>query len=345
MMLSGVPFMSVEEIILYLRQQLLELRSDNDRQAVSELLSTFKMLTKISFENDDKQLTDVLVDLTDAARHMYLNHPVTSPIPTEEAIRRVVNGTTTEAVATAAPVAVAANGNGKGAPHDEPKQIKSITTQEIGVLEVSFDHEAHIQQRLRAVALRDWNDHAPIRDGSQRQMQAYSVVYDDLMLFHSLKRHEPLWVGAFPLNIDIDGSTIDVLCNPESLRPFLHQVKDRYGNRPNFRLTWKAIDRVPTVLARFAAGDFIVELFAQPRPTTAQVAFIHMEVQARLLALGGPAARSAIQALMRDGLSTEAAFVQYFKLSPANDPAEKLLALARTDNDALRRQLGIDISG
>jgi hypothetical protein len=79
--------MSIEEIILYLRNQLLELRGENDRQAVAELLSTFKMLTKISFENGDKHLTAVLVNLTDSARDLNMGKPLNGSVPTETEIR------------------------------------------------------------------------------------------------------------------------------------------------------------------------------------------------------------------------------------------------------------------
>jgi hypothetical protein len=335
--------MSVEEIILYLRQQLLELRGDNDRQAISELLSTFKMLTKISFENNDKQLIAVLVSLTDAARDLYLNHPLSNSIPTETEVRQAVDGTTTEAVAVASPVAVAST-NGSGKLTTDTRAIKSITTQEIGALETSFDQESRIQQALRAVSNRNWKDHTVIRDGSKRQMQAYSVVYDELMLFHHLTAHAPLWTGTFPLDLDTADSDIDIICNPESLRPFLLQVKSLYGNQTDFRLTWKAIDRVPTVLARFTCNGFPVELFAQPRPTTSQQSFVHMVVEARLLAIGGPEAREGIRELKSDGYTTEEAFVKYFKI-PTDDPYEKLLSFARLDNDSLRRQIGIEIGG
>ena len=347
---SGVlSLMSVEEIVLYLRQQLLELRGDHDRQAISELLSTFKMLTKISFENNDKQLTAVLVSLTDAARDLYLNHPLTTTIPSEEMIRKVAQGTMAQAVATATPAVALASPNGK-TPHDslppvsDSTPIKSITTQEIGILEASFDKESLIQQRLRGVAQRNWRDHSMIRDGSERQMKAYTTVYDDLMLFHKLRLHEPIWAGTYPLDLDTEESDIDIICNPESLRPFLLQIKKLYGDQDDFRLTWKAIDRVPTVLSRFTCNGFNIELFAQPRPTASQHAFIHMLVEARLLAIGGEQSRQVIRDLKGDGMPTEAAFVKYFQID-ADDPYERLLDLARIDNDSLRRQIGIEIKG
>ncbi|MEO0562073.1 MAG: DUF4269 domain-containing protein [Chloroflexota bacterium] len=338
--------MSIQEIILYLRSQLLELRGENDRQAISELLSTFKMLTKISFENEDKQLTAVLVDLTDAARDLYMGKPLNGNIPDEDSIRALHS--TAEAELEVEMTAAPATDETSGVQTDKldtaaalptsATPIDDIEDEAVDTLETHFDAEATLQRRLREVINRDWNNNTPIRDGSPRQMQAYSVVYDKLMLFHNLEEHEPVWVGTFPIGVDTDASDIDIICSPEALRPFLRQMRDLYGEQEGFRLTWKAIDKVPTVLARFRCNDFDIEVFAQPRPTRIQTAFVHMLVEARLLAMGGDAAKERVHALKTDGIDTETAFTRAFRID-TEDPHKTLLEYARLDNDALREKV------
>ena len=71
---------------------------------------------------------------------------------------------------------------------------------------------------------------------------------------------------------------------------------------------------------------------------TDQYAYRHMIVEARLLKIGGPAARPAIRRLKREGRKTEPAFAHYFDLE--GDPYETLLELDGLDVDALRAHVG-----
>lgn len=341
--------MTIEDIILYLRQQLLELRNAQDRQSISELLSTFKMLTKASFENGDKALTAILVSLTDAARDLYMGKALNGSVPSEEDVRAAVKKAVAVGMTmptSAAPVSVPATLTpiaplkpSSNLPEaDQP--INALTTQELVVLEDSYNDELALQARLRRVAERDWRDYTHLRDGNTRQMRAYTTVFDDLMIFKHFTAHEPLWVGSYPIEIDIESSPIHIMLNPTNLREFLLGVKNRYGEQDGFKLTWKAIQRIPTVIARFSANEFAVELFAQPRSTTTQHAFTQMLVEARLLAIGGSKAYEGVRELKRKGLSTEAAFAAYFGLE-GSDPYQMLVDLARVDNDTLRRRITI----
>ncbi|MEM6529585.1 MAG: hypothetical protein AAF653_14905, partial [Chloroflexota bacterium] len=98
--------MTIADMILYLRQQLLSLRSDNNnRQMVAELLATFKMLTRAAFNSGDDALVALLVDLTDSTRDMYMGKPLNGRFPSEEKIREVAGKHAFMAMA-AAPLAM-----------------------------------------------------------------------------------------------------------------------------------------------------------------------------------------------------------------------------------------------
>lgn len=335
--------MTIADMILYLRQRLLELRTENDRQAVAELLATFKMLTRAAYQNGNKELMNLLIDLTDSTRDLYMGKPLNGHLPTEEAVRLVAGeamqemvmsgGTTfasTRATQTAA-ISITDTAEVPLAPHDDDEEDESPTyTSPIN----SEDEAERIKAALAAVAARDWHDHTPIRDGSPSQMRAYTVAYDQLMLFDKLADYSPMWVGTYPLGLDVAGSDIDVLCNPTHLRAFINHVRETYASYNEFKLTWQLVDGTPTITVRFVCDGLPVEFFAQPRPIEQQPAYLHMLIEARLLAIGGDDAANTIRDMKAGGLKTEPAFAQYFQL-PGNDAYKLLLNMAGYSDDAL----------
>jgi hypothetical protein len=149
-----------------------------------------------------------------------------------------------------------------------------------------------------------------------------------------LRDYYPVLAGTIPLGIDVDGSDLDVICQADDLEAFAGCVRAAYGSCEGFRLRRKSINGLPTVIASFHAYGFPVEIFAQPLPVTEQNAYRHMQVEARLLAIGGDEARRAIHRLKAQGMKTEPAFAQYFGLR--GDPYRVLLELAKLDEITLR---------
>lgn len=182
----------------------------------------------------------------------------------------------------------------------------------------------------------NWRDPAYLLRGTERQQAAYRLLRE-LRLFEQLRDYTPVLVGTIPLGIDVAGSDLDIICEVHDLEGFAHRVASAFGHQPDFRLKRKRINGLPTVVAGFTASTegyaFPVEVFGQPRPVTAQNAYRHMVVEARLLALGGEPARQAIRRLKQQGLKTEPAFARYFRLE--RDPYQALLELAALDDEAL----------
>src|SRR5690606_598474 len=99
-----------------------------------------------------------------------------------------------------------------------------------------------------------------------------------------------------------------------------------YGDEDDFSVRQREKNDLPSVICNFNVGLLPVELFAQPRPTEEQHAYLHMVAEARLLREGGEEALMAIRDLKMDGMKTEPAFGHYFRLE--DDPYEALLKLA-----------------
>ena len=138
----------------------------------------------------------------------------------------------------------------------------------------------------------DWEDISSLLHGNERQRAAYETL-QRLDVFEMLDRYTPTLVGTVPIDIDVPESDLDIICQADDLQKFAEDVRRAYGNQDDFRLWQRRIRDVPSVVAGFVSEEFPIEMFAQPQPVTAQNAYRHMVVEARLLEIGGPAARKA----------------------------------------------------
>lgn len=178
-------------------------------------------------------------------------------------------------------------------------------------------------------------DCEPLRTGSARQRQAHAVLRE-LALARALATWRPVLAGTLPLPIHTDASDLDILCEVHDPSPFIHAATAAYGDRPGFACEHSQIRGVPSTLIHFRADDFTIELFGQPRPTARQHGWRHLQIEARLLALGGAPAVAAIRELRRAGLKTEPAFARWLGLA-GDDPYLAVLALERRSDDELAR--------
>jgi hypothetical protein len=341
--------MTIADMILYLRQQLLTLRSENNRQAVAELLATFKMLTRAAFESGDKDLVAVLVNLTDSTRDLYMGKPLNGSLPTEAQIRSVASSVegqvlfnlsdTAELDTVFVPETESIDSAEDDDKFDTQPLDPTVIDEVVSETDETPGRQAILRERLAAASAQDWHDHSVIRDGTPRQMRAYTTAYDALGLFHNLAVHNPVWVGSFPIGIDIESSDIEIACHPASLRGFITDVRDRFGSQDDFKLTWKAIKHTPTVIARFWNNGFWVRLVAQSKPVNEQDAYRYMRIMARLLALGGEESRQLIKELRAGGVGLAPAFVVYFGLAET-DPHQSLLDIGELDDDILLMRMG-----
>ncbi|RKY66402.1 MAG: DUF4269 domain-containing protein, partial [Candidatus Latescibacterota bacterium] len=152
-----------------------------------------------------------------------------------------------------------------------------------------------------------------LRTNTERQLQAHKVL-QRLGVFDALKKYSPLLVGTIPLGIDVANSDLDIICEVHDFPQFERQVITAFGQMEDFRIRQATVGGVPSVIANFTYGEFPIEIFGQPRPVIEQNAYRHMQVECRLLMIGGEKARQAIRRLKQLGLKTEAAFAQYFRI-------------------------------
>lgn len=179
----------------------------------------------------------------------------------------------------------------------------------------------------------DWHNMAYLNSGTVTQKAAYNAL-QNLRVFAILADHHPVLVGTIPINLDIAGSDLDIICQVFDLGRFETLLRTNFGHYPDFRVRHRQHNNLAVIICNFTAYDFPIEIFGQPKATEAQNAYRHMVVEARLLALGNAQDREQIRALKAQGLKTEPAFAEYFALT--GDPYEVLLTLADAPDSTLQ---------
>jgi hypothetical protein len=177
-----------------------------------------------------------------------------------------------------------------------------------------------------------WTDLSYLLRGTQRQRDAYRAL-QTLDLFAVLRDYSPVLVGTIPLDLDVEQSDLDIICQVHDRLSFQYRVTRAFGRRPHFQVRSTRKDNLPSVIVSFTAAGFPIEIFGQPRPVTEQTAYRHMVVESRLLAIGGEAARRKIRELKCTGLKTEPAFARHFHLR--GDPYQRLLEFAGLGDEEL----------
>ena len=165
-----------------------------------------------------------------------------------------------------------------------------------------------------------------MRWGTRRQRAAYralvaSNVMRDLAAYHALL------VGTIPLDVDLPGSDLDLVCRAHDLEAFITLARAQWGKLKSFAVGRGVFQGLTTALVRFHARGFPFEIFAQDRPVLQQWAVLHFIAERRLLDAAGPLARHRVRTLKARGLKTEPAFAAAFGL--AGDPYRQLLEVGR----------------
>jgi len=161
-----------------------------------------------------------------------------------------------------------------------------------------------------------------LQPGNEKQIKAYQVLMDNKIL-EKLSFYHPILVGTIPINIDIENSDLDVICEVLDKGEFIAQLNLLFGNEKNF--TIHESTKFKAVKANFTIDDFEIEVFGQNTPTKRQNAYRHMLIEYKLLLEKGEAFRQEVLSLKKQGYKTEPAFAKLLGIE--GDPYEELLKL------------------
>ncbi|KFE97489.1 hypothetical protein IX39_19600 [Chryseobacterium formosense] len=159
-----------------------------------------------------------------------------------------------------------------------------------------------------------------LKIGNERQRIIYEVL-TKYKIFDILKNYSPILAGTIPIEIDIEESDLDIICEVKDkveFEKFLIQAfKDFDLNIEIFK-----INNEKSLVCNFKLEEFSIEIFGQNKPTTQQNAYLHMIAEYKILQEKGEKFKQKIIDLKKQGMKTEQAFGMLLHLE---NPYEDLL--------------------
>lgn len=166
-----------------------------------------------------------------------------------------------------------------------------------------------------------------LKDGNRRQKRAYEVLTQYKVL-EKLISYSPLLAGTIPIEIDIEGSDLDIICEVD-LRyreRFLEELtlNELIPPETEVKIETILVNGEKSIVLNFMLEEFQIEIFGQNKPSMEQNAYRHMLVEYKILQEKGADFKQKIIELKKQGIKTEPAFGMLMNLE---NPYEDLLKL------------------
>jgi hypothetical protein len=162
-----------------------------------------------------------------------------------------------------------------------------------------------------------------MKTGSEQQQKAYVAIHA-LDILHELSTYNPVLCGTLPIDIDVEGSDLDIIMEVEDLNLFETRLYTLYNKQDNFTTKRTTIRGKEVVKANFIFHKFEFELFGQAQPVHKQNAYLHMVIEYELLKKD-PTLKRKVTNLKKRGYKTEPAFCKLLDIS--GDPYTGLIRL------------------
>jgi hypothetical protein len=159
-----------------------------------------------------------------------------------------------------------------------------------------------------------------LKEGNKRQKRAYEVL-SKYKIFEKLSNYSPLLAGTIPIEIDIEESDLDIICEVEDKAEFERFLIQSFKNF-NLRIEKLDINNEESLVCNFELEEFPIEIFGQKKTVTEQNAYRHMIAEYRILQEKGEEFKQKIIELKKKGIKTEPAFGMLMGLE---NPYEDLL--------------------
>ena len=165
----------------------------------------------------------------------------------------------------------------------------------------------------------NFKDISYLRKGSNKQKECYKIL-TKINIFNILKDYMPILVGTIPLNIDIENSDLDIVCQVDDFEIFENILFDNFSKYENFRIKYKEKN---TIVCNFIVANMEIEIYASNEQSHKTNGYRHMIIEYKLLNLYGEKFRDSVIKLKKEGIKTEPAFAKILNLN--GNPYEELL--------------------
>lgn len=176
-----------------------------------------------------------------------------------------------------------------------------------------------------------------LNSGNMKQKIVFKVL-NNINIFNTIEKYNPILVGTIPIGIDIDNSDLDIICEVYNLKEFEILMKDKFSNCNEFRIN--KVNK-ETLTVNFFIDNFEIEVYAENKKATEQNGYRHMIIENRVLELGGDLIRDKVIELKKCGLKTEPAFAKLLNLK--GNSYDELLKLEKLNDEEMRKLIDINI--
>ena len=184
--------------------------------------------------------------------------------------------------------------------------------------------------------MNNWRNISYLENGSESQRKAFKIITEHNLL-ERLSKYDPAFVSTICVNIDIEGSDLDIICQNTDPLEFANSIKKMFSHFNDFK-HWERNMKYNEVVASFFINNSEIEIYSSSVPTSQQYAYRHLSVMAKLLEFGGNRLRNDIKQLKSIGYKTEPAFAKILNLQ--GDPYQALLELEGYRESQIKTLLG-----
>lgn len=148
-----------------------------------------------------------------------------------------------------------------------------------------------------------------LKDGNERQRRAYEALTKH-RFFEKLKEYSPILAGTIPIEIDIEGSDLDLIFEVDLQfeEDFLDDLMWSRFIPYDVEAEYPIINGEKCITLNFMLDGFPIEIFGQNKPSTQQNAYLHMIAEYKILQEKGEEFKQKIIELKKQGIKTEPAF-------------------------------------
>ncbi|OCA76648.1 hypothetical protein BBH99_02765 [Chryseobacterium contaminans] len=164
-----------------------------------------------------------------------------------------------------------------------------------------------------------------LKQGNERQRRAYEILTKH-RIFEKLEYYSPILAGTIPIEIDIEGSDLDLIFEVDLKfeEDFLDDLMFSKFIPYDVEVEYPIVNGEKCITLNFMLEGFPIEIFGQNKPTTQQNAYLHMIAEHKILQEKGEEFKQKIIELKKQGIKTEPAFGMLLGLE---NPYEDLLKL------------------
>ena len=178
----------------------------------------------------------------------------------------------------------------------------------------------------------NWRCFNYLRFGTAKQQQAF-VAISESGIIEKLRAYDPAIVSTICIDIDVDSSDIDIICQHQDAKEFRDTISACFSTHQKFK--WlQSSSSSSAVVAEFELGGLMFEVYGDTLPVSSQNAYKHLSVMAKLLDHAGAQLRSDVRSLKSQGIKSEAAFCKCLRIE--GDPYIVILEFETLSHEKLK---------